>query len=88
MSKEGLANIQIATRALACCLIPFGTFYLVWILLSVLRPEKSYSGIYPVELSFFELAATVVLFVLLALTIVLPVVVLKRKIQRVKDRKA
>lgn len=88
MDKSSLTNIKIATKALLWCLIPFGMFYLFWILVAVIRPEKPSVSIFPEELSYFELTMTVISIILLVLTIVLPVIVLKREIQKKKDRSA
>ena len=84
MTERSLDNIRIATKALVGSVISQGTFFLVLMGLPFLMPKEQDSGIYREESTFLELGLLVTLFILLALSVVLPVVTVRRELQKRK----
>ena len=83
MTKRGLDNIRIATKALLYMVIPQGVIVAVIVISWIVNPvDKRSSTVDPGEApTFIAIFLGVLLSMLLLLSVILPAIVLRREIQ-------
>lgn len=84
MTERSLDNIRIATKVLTVSVIPLGVLILASVIFEFVRPEEKVTGFYREELSDLEIAYTIVTWILLGLSVVLPAIIVRRELQKRK----
>ena len=87
MTERGLDNVRIATKALIYFVVPLGLLFGVHTFVLVSPPQQPDFEVFPEEPSRIQTIGFAAYVILLFITFTLPLLVLRRELQKRRDRK-
>jgi len=87
VTKRGLDNVRIATKVLVYFVVPLGLLFALQTFVLVSPSAKPEFDVFPEEPTTLQKVGLAVYVVLLFITFALPLLVLRRELQKRRDQK-